>query len=173
MVAFNHHFQKLVCVFRPLWPTSFPGSLSSSVTSLCTCVWKWSLNLFEHNAFCLKPDETGFMFDCCMQCLIIIFDCLSVWFPNVRLCSIGNIVGWVQLSSITEPNRSHSNDCSSLGFDWLRRALNMAGYVLKTRYNINFVRWFVNQQINVEWETSFNLLKWVMLTENPVSKWAR
>ena len=52
---------------------------------------------------CLKPDEAGFMFDCC-----------SVRFSNVRLCSIGRILwlcsnvkilGWVWLSSI-EVNRT-------------------------------------------------------------------
>ena len=43
---------------------------------------------------------------------------LSVRFPNVGLCSIGKILGWVQLSSITEPNRSQSNDLSSSGFDY-------------------------------------------------------
>ena len=56
---------------------------------------------------------------------------LSVRLPNVGLCSIGKILGWVRLSSITEPNRSQSNDWSSIGFDygsecsinWLRRAL--------------------------------------------------
>ena len=56
-------------------------------------------------------------FDCCMQCSIIV-NGLSVWFPNVGLCSIGKILGWVQLSSITEPNRSQSNDLSSIGFDY-------------------------------------------------------
>ena len=54
------------------------------------------------------------------------FDCLSFRFPNVRLCSISKILGWVRLSSITEPNRSQSKDWSSIGFDyrtfdWLRR----------------------------------------------------
>ena len=61
-------------------------------------------NLNYLNAIpCLKPDETGFMFDCC-----------SVRFSNVRLCSIGKILwlcsivkilGWVWLSSI-EVNRT-------------------------------------------------------------------
>ena len=35
------------------------------------------------------------------------------------LCSIGNILGWVRLSSITKPNRRQSNDWSSIGFDYL------------------------------------------------------
>ena len=47
-----------------------------------------------------------------------LFDCLSVHFPNVRLCSIGRIFGWVRLCSIAEPNRSQSNDWASVGFDY-------------------------------------------------------
>ena len=85
--------------------------------------------LFETTP-CLKPNETGFMFDCWMQCSIfdcsIMFDCLSVQFPKVWSCSIGQVFGWVQLCSIAEPNGSESNDWSSIGFnyrtfDWLRR----------------------------------------------------
>ena len=49
------------------------------------------------------------MFDCCMQCsnfkCSIMFDCLSVGFPNIRLCSIGKSFGCVGLSLITEPNK--------------------------------------------------------------------
>ena len=76
----------------------------------------------------LKPDETGFMFDCC-----------SVRFLKARLCLIAElsivfdckILGWVRLSSITEPNRSQSNNRSSIWFghrtfDWLRRAITNA-----------------------------------------------
>ena len=33
------------------------------------------------------------------------FDCLSIGFPNIRLCSIGKSFGCVGLSLITEPNR--------------------------------------------------------------------
>ena len=47
--------------------------------------------------------------------------------PNsIDECSIGKIFGWVWFSSITEPNRSRSNDWNSIGFDhptfdWLCR----------------------------------------------------
>ena len=52
----------------------------------------------------------------------------SVRFPIIRLCSIGKRLGWVWLYSITEPDRSQSNDWSSIGFDyqtcdWLRREI--------------------------------------------------
>ena len=67
---------------------------------------------------CLKPDEIGFMFDCCSVGRSIMFDCLSVRFTNVRMCSIGKIFRRVRLSSIPEPNRSQSNDWSSIGFDY-------------------------------------------------------
>ena len=96
------------------------------MTSLWTHVWNWSQYINYLNATpCLKPNETGFMFDCWMQCSIM-FDCLSVQFPKVWLCSIGQVFGWVQLCSIAEPNRSESNEWSSIGFnyrtfDWLRR----------------------------------------------------
>ena len=49
------------------------------------------------------------MFDCCMQCsnfkCSIMFDSLSVGFPNIRLRSIGKSFGCVGLSLITEPNK--------------------------------------------------------------------
>ena len=65
----------------------------------------------------LKPDEAGFMFDYCMQCSVfeclIMFDCLSVQFLNVRLSLIGKILGW--LSSITKPNQT----IEWLEFDWV------------------------------------------------------
>ena len=34
--------------------------------------------------------------------------------------------GWVRLCWITEPNRSPSNDWSSIGFDWLRQKKRMS-----------------------------------------------
>ena len=68
---------------------------------------------------CLKPDEIGFMFDCCSVGRSIMFDCLSVRFTNVRMCSIGKIFRRVRLSSIPEPNRSQSNDWSLIVFDYL------------------------------------------------------
>ena len=40
----------------------------------------------------------------------IMFDCWTVWLPNVRLCSIGKMFWWVRLSSITEPNRTQTSD---------------------------------------------------------------
>ena len=101
------------------------------MTSLWTHVWNWNqyINYLKQHLQ-LKPNETGFMFDCWMQCSIfdcsIMFDCLSVQFPKVWSCSIGQVFGWVQLCSIAEPNGSESNDWSSIGFnyrtfDWLRR----------------------------------------------------
>ena len=97
VIAFDHRFQNYLRFQR------FP-----SVTSSRTRVWNWSLYINYLKATpCLKPA------DCWMQCSIfdcsIMFDCLSVRFPNFRLCSIA------------EPNRSHSNDWSSIEFDWLRR----------------------------------------------------
>ena len=68
-----------------------------------------------------------YMFDCySVRLCSIVFN--SVRFPNVALCSVGKNLGWVRLSSITERNRSQSNDWSSIGsdyrkFDWLRRVL--------------------------------------------------
>ena len=49
------------------------------VTSLRTRVWNWSQYITYLNA----THETSFMFDCCMQ-FSIMFDCLSVRFPDVR-----------------------------------------------------------------------------------------
>ena len=54
---------------------------------------------------CLKPDEIGFYVRL-LQCWTIMFDCLSVQFTNVRICSIGKIFRRVRLSSIPELNRS-------------------------------------------------------------------
>ena len=68
---------------------------------------------------CLKPDEIGFMFDCCSVGRSIMSDCLSVRFTNGRMCLIGKIFRRVRLSSIPEPNRSQSNDWSLIGFDYL------------------------------------------------------
>ena len=65
----------------------------------------------------MKPDETGFLFDCCMQCSIfecsIMFDCLRVrlakfWgeFVEVRLpnpIEVNRTIG-IRLGSITEPS---------------------------------------------------------------------
>ena len=68
---------------------------------------------------CLKPDEIGFMFDCCSVGRSIMSDCLSVRFMNGRMCLIGKIFRRVRLSSIPEPNRSQSNDWSLIVFDYL------------------------------------------------------
>ena len=118
VINFNHRFQNSLFHVFPPW-------------NLCeTHVWNWSQYINYLNATpCLKSKETGFMFDCWMQCSIfdcsVMFDCLSVQFPKVWLCWIGQVFGWVQLCSIAEPNRSESNDWRSIGFnyrtfDWLR-----------------------------------------------------
>ena len=83
----------LISRFHPLWHLILVFETEAN-----------TYNLNYLNAIpCLKPDETGFMFDCC-----------SVRFSNVRLCSIGKILwlcsivkilGWVWLSSI-EVNRT-------------------------------------------------------------------
>ena len=92
----------LISRFHPLWHLILVFETEAN-----------TYNLNYLNAIpCLKPDETGFMFDCC-----------SVRFSNIRLCSIGKILwlcsnvkilGWVWLSSIPETNRSKSNDWSSI-----------------------------------------------------------
>ena len=93
------------------------------MTSLWTHVWNWNqyINYLKQHLQ-LKPNETGFMFDCWMQCSIfdcsIMFDCLSVQFPKVWSCSIGQVFGWIQLCSIAEPNGSESN--RRLEFDWVQ-----------------------------------------------------
>ena len=99
------------------------GSSAPSGTSLRTRVLNWS-QYITYLTPCLKPDKTGFMFD---------YTCENKhprkmspatksegkrMFSQARLCSIGKIWGWVRLSSITEPNRSQSNDWSSIGFDY-------------------------------------------------------
>ena len=48
------------------------------VTSLRTCVWNWSQYITY-----LNERMTLVLFDCCIQ-FSIMFDCLSVRFPNVR-----------------------------------------------------------------------------------------
>ena len=92
-------------VFRPLW-------------YLFVLVFEIEANWYTTylNATpCLKPDETGFMFGCC----------------SVRFCSIDKILGWVRLSSIIEPNRSQSNDCSLVGFRLINVWLATAGINFK------------------------------------------
>ena len=79
VVAFKHRFQN--CSRFPICP----------LRVLVFEIEANTYNLFECNAFCLKPDETGFMFDCSMQCSIM-FDYLRVRFPNVQLCSISKIL---------------------------------------------------------------------------------
>ena len=81
----------------------------------------------------------------CMR--VFMFDCCSVWFPKVRLCSIGKMFGWVRLSSITERNRSQSNDWSSIGFD--HRTFDHLG-------RANFM--FCGGQISIQ-SLEFNLRK--------------
>ena len=80
---------------------------------------------FNHNA-CLKRDQLTRWNFFCVQLLT---------FPsrNVRLCSIAEVFDWEKfwVSSITEPNRSQSNDRRSIEFDyrtfdWLRRAYEIS-----------------------------------------------
>ena len=67
----------------PVLISRFPPA----VTVLRTRVWNWS------------------------QHIQLIWTQHLLWNPmKLVLCSIGKILGWVRLSSITEPNRSQSND---------------------------------------------------------------
>ena len=93
-----------------------------------------------------------------LQCSIR-FDCLSVRLPNVRLCSIGKILGWVRLSSITEHNRRQSNDWSSIGFDyrtfdWPRRAQGTHALICKLQMEI---KWEIKTYL---WSVQFLNLLW-------------
>ena len=93
-----------------------------------------------------------------LQCSIR-FDCLSVRLPNVRLCSIGKILGWVRLSSITEPNRRQSNDWSSIGFDyrtfdWPWRAQGTHALICKLQMEI---KWEIKTYL---WSVQFLNLLW-------------
>ena len=92
------------------------------MTSLWTHVWNWSQYINYLNATpCLKPNETGFMFDCWMQCSIfdcsIMFDCLSVQFPKV-LIVFDRPSFWV--SSIVFHCRTQSKWIERLEFDWVQ-----------------------------------------------------
>ena len=88
-----------------------------------------------------------------LQCSIR-FDCLSVRLPNVRLCSIGKILGWVRLSSMTEHNRRQSNDWSSIGFDWPRRAQGTHALICKLQMEI---KWEIKTYL---WSVQFLNLLW-------------
>ena len=91
VVAFNHRFQN--CSFHALRPRWHLCCFAYSCLKLKP-IHTTNLNATPS----LKPDETGFMFDCC----------------GVRLAEF-----WVSsISSITEPNRSQSNDWSSIEFDY-------------------------------------------------------
>ena len=65
--------------WQPLTLVSRIFHVFRHVTSLRTRVWNWSQYITYLNA----THETSFMFDCCMQ-FSIMFDCLSVRFPDVR-----------------------------------------------------------------------------------------
>ena len=89
--SLNHRFQKC---------SRFPPSaaLCDIFAYLCLKL-KPMYNLFERNAFCLKPDETGFNFDCCMQ--------------SLRLAKFG-------VSTIKFDYRTRSKSIERLKFDWDR-----------------------------------------------------
>ena len=48
----------------------------------------------------------------------------------MQLCWIGKILGWVRLCSITEPNRSQLNDCSSI----TERSIDTAGSIMVKKF---------------------------------------
>ena len=101
VAAFNYRFKNgLFHVFRHLWHLAY-----SSLKSGSQYITYWTKRLVWN--------RMKLVYVWLLQCSIM-FDCLSVRFRNVRLCSIGNIFGWVRLSSITETNRSQSNDWSSI-----------------------------------------------------------
>ena len=115
VIAFDHRFQNCLFTFSAfsLW----------DIFAYSCLKLKPIHKLFERNAlfktswllnavFDFRLFDYVRLFECSISELSIVFD----W-PNF---------GWVQLCSIAEPNRSQSNDWSSIGldyptFDWLRR----------------------------------------------------
>ena len=101
LIPFPFPFERLPRSFQ-----RFP-----SVTCLRTRVWNWSQNINYINATPrLKPDETGFMFDCWMQCSI--FDCSIVkvfvfqTFDCVRLAEFLSEFDCVRSPNPIEVNRT-------------------------------------------------------------------
>ena len=60
----------------------------------------------------------------CDSSIVKVFD------SNMQLCWIGKILGWVRLCSITEPNRSQLNDCSSI----TERSIDTAGSIMVKKF---------------------------------------
>ena len=105
----------ILYLVRILYPVRGP---SSAVRSPCFILTGSKLKLthnlsFYHNAS-LKRDETCW----CAQLLKLLSQNMSIMFDCEKF--------WA--SSITEPNRSQSNDRSSIGFDY-RRSIDYAGHM--------------------------------------------
>ena len=114
--AKEHSWQPLTIAsrFQKSFISRFQGF--PSVTSLRNRVWNWSHQYINYldSTPCLKPDETGFMFDCWIRCSIfdcsITFDCFSV-----RLAKFLGEFDYVRFSG---PNQSQSNDWIGLKHDF-------------------------------------------------------
>ena len=112
VVAFNHRVQNQL-VSR--WVSCFPPS---STSFLCTRVWNWSQHITYLTATpCLKPDKTGFMFDCWsirLSSIVKVFDFRTI--DCVRLAKCFDEFDYVRL-----PNRTPwSKSIERLEFDWVR-----------------------------------------------------
>ena len=115
VIAFDHRFQN--CLF------TFSAFSLCDIFAYSCLKLKPIHKLFERNAFFKTSWLLNAVFDFRLFDYVRLFECL------ISECSIvldWQIFGWVRLCSIAEPNRSQSNDWSSIGFDyrtfdWLRR----------------------------------------------------